>query len=373
MRRRGSRRCWPTRLRLPSVRNGDWVRALWDGDAIAARAGRAALVPFELAFAAISGLRGSLYDAGILVTHQTAVPALAIGNLTVGGTGKTPMAAWFARRLRDAGARPGIVLRGYGDDEPRVHRLLNPDIDVIVSPDRVAASHEAKQRGCDLVVFDDAFQHRRADRVANVVVLSADTWTEHARRLLPAGPWRERIDAVRRASLAIVTRKAAPHERAATVLAAITAAANTPVAIIQLAASDLVLVDGSTREPLAALRGQVVLAISAIGDPRAFHSQLEAAGAAVRPAVFRDHHAYTRSDVSALMRAAGECDRIVCTLKDAVKLVPLWPGSTPLWYVSQRVDVERGADLLNDVVSRMLAARSISSPSGRPGPPGSPD
>ncbi len=369
MRRHASRRCCPTPSPRPSVRNGDWVQTLWEGDGAAARAGRAALGPLELAFAAVSGLRNSLYDAKIFATEPTAVPALAIGNLTVGGTGKTPVAAWFARRLREAGATPAIVLRGYGNDEPDVHRTLNPDIEVIISPNRVAGSHEAKRRGCDLVVLDDAFQHRRADRVANVVVLSADAWTG-VRRRLPAGPWREPLRAARRASLAIVTRKAAPIDRAAAVQDAIRAAVQTPVAIVHLAPDRLALVGGSAQQPISALQGQTVLAISAIGDPRAFHAQITAAGARVIPATFRDHHAYMTGDVTALIRLGEACDRAVCTLKDAVKLGPLWPGSTPLWYVSQRVDVERGIGLLNDVVATMLAVRSAPSPSERPGPPG---
>ena len=353
--------------------SGDWVHALWEGDGAAARAGRAVLLPFEVAFGAIAGVRGALYDAGLLATRPTAVPALGIGNLTVGGTGKTPIAAWFARRLRDSGATPAIVLRGYADDEPLVHRTLNPDVDVIVSPDRVAASFEAKRRGCDTVVFDDAFQHRRASRRANVVIISADAWRDGRRHLLPAGPWRERLGALRRASLAIVTRKAASRDRAAVVSDTIGLAAAVPTAIVHLAVDSLTLVGGAEHAALSALHGESVLAISGIGDPAAFHAQLTAAGARIAPAVFRDHHGFSAHDASALATRAAGCDRAICTLKDAVKLGPLWPGPTPLWYVSQRVDVERGVDLVNEVVSELLAARSASTPSGRPGLPGPPD
>jgi tetraacyldisaccharide 4'-kinase len=355
------------------VRKGDWVRELWESDGVAARAGRVALAPLEVLFAAVSSARGSLYDAGVLAAHPTAIPALAIGNLTVGGTGKTPVAAWFARRLREAGATPAVVLRGYGDDEPEVHRTLNPDVEVVVSPDRVAGSVEAKRRGCDVAVLDDAFQHRRAARVVDVVVISADAWRDDGRHLLPAGPWRERLGAVRRASLAVVTRKAAPGERAVVVCESIARAARTPCAIVHLAAEDLVLFGRPSRIALESLRGQSVLAISAIGDPAAFHAQLEAAGARLTSAAFRDHHPFTLADVASLARDAANHDRVVCTLKDAVKLGTLWPGSTPLWYVSQRVDVERGADLLNDVVFRMLAARFASTTSGLPGAPGPAD
>src|SRR3954463_10714855 len=101
-------------------------------------------MPAELLFQMVSSSRAALYSSGVLNSHPTAVPALSVGNLTVGGTGKTPVAAYLARRLRDAGAVPAIVLRGYGDDEPLVHRTLNPDVKVVVSPDRVAGSTEAR-------------------------------------------------------------------------------------------------------------------------------------------------------------------------------------------------------------------------------------
>jgi tetraacyldisaccharide 4'-kinase len=91
-----------------------------------------------------------------------------------------------------------------------------------------------------------------------------------------------------------------------------------------------------------------VLAISAIGDPRAFHRQLEAAGAAVDAATFGDHHAFSRADVTSLVARASRAEVAVCTLKDAVKLWPLWPrGAAPLWYVSQHVTVEIGAAALD--------------------------
>jgi tetraacyldisaccharide 4'-kinase len=354
------------------VPDGDWLNALWDGDGVAARAGRAALLPLELLFGAVAGVRRALYANGVLASLPTAVPALSVGNLTVGGTGKTPLAAWLARRMRDEGAAPGIVLRGYGDDEPLVHAALNPDVPVIVSRDRVAASLEAQQRGCDVVVLDDAFQHQRARRVADVVVISADKWRRSRPHLLPAGPWREPLTAARRASLVVVTRKAARLAVAESVADELARVARIASAVVHLDPNQLRRVDAHGCEPVTSLRGESVLAISGVGDPAAFHAQLAGCGAKVVPVPFRDHHRFTTSDASALASAAARCDRAVCTLKDAVKLGSLWPGPTPLWYVSQRVDVERGADALDHVIATVLAARSASTPLGRPGSPGPP-
>ncbi|HUQ82274.1 MAG TPA: tetraacyldisaccharide 4'-kinase [Gemmatimonadaceae bacterium] len=355
------------------MRDGDWVRAIWDGEGIAARVARGALVPAELVFGAASALWSSLYSAGVFSSAPTALPALSIGNLTVGGTGKTPLAAYVATRMRADGARPAIVLRGYGDDEPIVHRTLNPDVPVVVSPDRVAGSEQAARVGCDVVVFDDAFQHRRAQRVADVVVISADAWTDAPRHLLPAGPWRERLSAVRRASLVAITRKAASQTRADVIAESVAREAQVPTSIVRLDVGELRDLATNATAPIDALAGESVLAITGIGNPGAFHAQLAAHGASVQPVAFRDHHRFTTGDAHTLAAKAARYDRAVCTLKDLVKLGPLWPGPSPLWYVSQRVDVETGADALDAVLKITLDARFASTQRGRPGLPGPPN
>jgi tetraacyldisaccharide 4'-kinase len=351
------------------VGDGDWLRALWESDAVGARVARAALMPAELLFETVSATRAALYSSGILDTHPTAIPALSVGNLTVGGTGKTPVAAYLARRLRDAGAAPAIVLRGYGDDEPLVHQTLNPDVRVVVSPDRVAGSIAARDLGCDVVVLDDAFQHRRASRVADVVLISADRWQGRRRHLLPAGPWRERLTAARRASLVIVTRKAASLDRASAVITSLGDTTAIPTAIMHLDAGELREVNGAGTVDLSVLEDASVLAISAIGDPAAFEAQLARTGARVDAATFRDHHRYSAGDVATLVERAERYDRVVCTLKDAVKLGPLWQGASPLWYVSQRVVVERGGGAVDDVTTTTLLARSATIHSRRSGLP----
>jgi len=351
------------------VRDGDWLHALWAGESVGARFARAALTPAEMLFGVITSARASLYSSGVLSARPTAIPALSVGNLTVGGTGKTPLAAYFAKRLLNAGARPAIVLRGYGEDEPLVHRALNPDVPVIVSPDRLAGAENAQQIGCDLVVLDDAFQHRRASRIADVVLVSADSWREH-RHLLPAGPWRERLTAAHRASLVMVTRKAASIERADAVVEAVRRAVTVPCAVVSLEPAELRETNGSGVTTIDALRGQTVLAVSAIGDPSAFAAQLTARGAVVTPAAYRDHHQFGIGDAESLAADAKRYDRVVCTLKDAVKLGPLWPGPSPLWYVSQRVVVERGDGALEGVLTTTLLARSASTRTARPGLPG---
>ena len=334
------------------------LEGLWWGSGWGPRVARMALFPASLLYRIATSVHAGLYRSGIRRARPLALPAISVGNLTVGGTGKTPIAAWIASTLVRQGAHPAIVMRGYGEDEPLVHQRLNPDVPVVVSPDRVRGAERASTLGADLVVLDDAFQHRRAARNADLVLLSADRWVSSP-RLLPAGPWREGLSALRRASMVLVTRKAASPAAASAVADTIRHRfPGIPVGVAALKLQELRGAAGESTMPLEALTGARVLAIVGIGDPSAFLRQLAATDATVRAAVFPDHHAYTHAEVARLesMMAAGEI--AVCTLKDAVKVIPHWPREAPpLWYVSQSVMVEEGRDALDALLTRVLAAR----------------
>ena len=162
----------------------DVVERVWYGDAHSARASRARRSRRPSGCSARScGVRDALYDAGVLhVARRRRFRRVSVGNLTVGGTGKTPVAAWVARELRERGRAPAIVLRGYGDDEPLVHARSIPTIPVIVDRrSRRAASRARARRRRDVAVLDDAFQHRRLRAMADVVLVSADRWTRRRR------------------------------------------------------------------------------------------------------------------------------------------------------------------------------------------------
>lgn len=317
---------------------------------------RALLAPFGWVYGGAVALRNRAFDVGLLRSHALALPSISVGNLTVGGTGKTPVAAWLVDRLVDAGARPAVVLRGYGGDEVLVHQRLNPGIPVIANADRVAGVRVARERGATVAVLDDAFQHRRARRDVDLVLLSADR--SGPVRSLPAGPWREPLTSLRRARIVAITRKQASVLRARELLAsALRFAPQAEGAIIHLSVDAVVPVRGGQAQPIARLRNVPVLAISGIGDPRAFQSQLRGVGALVTGEAFPDHHAFSERDVDVLVRAAGKRLQPVCTLKDAVKLGDLWPPeAAPLWYLSQRAEVEFGSGPLESVV-RELASR----------------
>ncbi|HEX9084203.1 MAG TPA: tetraacyldisaccharide 4'-kinase [Gemmatimonadaceae bacterium] len=332
------------------------IETVWTGRGRRARAARAMLAPAEALYGAVVAIRGKLYDWGIFRATEFPVPVLSVGNLSVGGTGKTPIAAWLAGRLLEKGAAPAIVLRGYGGDETIVHERLNEGIPVIAAVDRVRGIRDAIAQGVDVVVLDDAFQHRRARRDADILLVSADAWAGKP-RLLPAGPWREPLRAARRATLVIITRKAADRSAVEDVKRALAnAASHVPVAIAHLAPGDLRSTATGQTLPLHALRGADLTAIAAIAQPELFFKQLTELGAVVRPFSFPDHHAFARADALNLAAAAGNSDFVVCTLKDAVKLESLWPAEAgSLWYVSQRLRIEDGQEHIDRLLDNLLS------------------
>jgi tetraacyldisaccharide 4'-kinase len=350
------------------------VERLWHDGGAGARTARALLAPASMLFGAVVGVRNRRFDRGEGV-HDVAVPVLSVGNLTVGGTGKTPMAAWFTQSLQRAGARPAVVLRGYGDDEWRVHTLLSPGAPVVTDQDRVRGITVAHTQGADCVVLDDGFQHRRAARVVDVVLFSADSWDGEA-RLLPTGPFREPLTSLRRATVVVVTVKAATAQQVDQTCAAVRAVAPAvPVAVVRLASDRLHVVDpgapmdavGGVTHPVRWLADRSVLAISAIANAAPFEAGLRATGAQVEGRRFADHYDFTASDVAALVSAVPPSGVAVCTLKDAVKLAPRWPrAAVPLLYVSQTIVVHHGAEALDGAVQRVLSAREAAERITRP-------
>ena len=346
------------------------LEGVWYGDGLSERLARAALAPASWTYGMIAGVRNALYDRGLLAAHDTPIPVLSLGNLSVGGTGKTPLAAWAAGRLRAEGALPAVVLRGYGDDEPLVHARLNPEVPVVTDADRVRGVSRARDLGADCAILDDAFQHRRIRRASDWVLVAAEQWRDGLRRL-PAGPLRESVHALRRADLLIVTRKSAPRDVADEVAARLAGSLRDrrAVAICHLAPYALVDAVTAHREPLSWLNGRRLTAVAAIGAPDAFFAQLAAQGPQLEPMSFPDHHAFDARDVERIVRSGARHEGVVCTLKDAVKLVPRWPRAGPtLWYVSQRAVMERGSAVLDASLGVILAARVGASPTaGSPG------
>ena len=210
------------------------IERMWAKDSAAAWA----LTPLSWLFGAATGLRNLCYDLGVLRAIPLGLPTVSVGNLSVGGTGKTPVSAWVAAELIRLGARPAILLRGYGADEQLVHERLNPSVPVIADADRVAGAARARAVGATVLVLDDAFQHRRAARDVDLVLVATEQSGAH--RLLPAGPLREGRASLRRASVLVLTRKSASLAEAEAAAARWSGFAGAPpTAILHLKAAEL--------------------------------------------------------------------------------------------------------------------------------------
>jgi tetraacyldisaccharide 4'-kinase len=304
------------------------VRWLWTSRRPDAKLVRLALLPAAALWRAAMGAREAAYRRGWFAVRDLPLPSVAIGNLTVGGSGKTPIAIWTARYYVSRGLVPGILLRGYGADEVLVHQHAVPEAQVIADADRAAGADRALARGAQVLVLDDAYQRLDVHRDLNIAVVSAET-TRAVRWPLPAGPWREGLGALDRADAVVVTRKRATAEAAHSLASELQRRVEGPVAVAHLGLQYVEGMVSGLRHPASTLAGKRVVAASGIADPDAFVAQTKATGAAVQVATWKDHHDYRDEDVAWLAHAARRADHVVITQKDAVKLRKRWPSSVP--------------------------------------------
>jgi len=338
------------------------VEALWEPRGARDRALHALLRAASVPYAVATVARNVLYDAGVLPSRRVSARVVSVGNVTVGGTGKTPLTLWLASALHARGRRVAIVTRGYGrrsrgvvtvgdggrallsardggDEAVLLARRFGGP--VVAGADRVAAARYACATfASDLIVLDDGFQHRRLARDVDVVVLAADP---RRQRLLPAGPRREDWRALARAAAAVLADDAVDEAGARHLLprAAVVGRMHTrATALVEAAAS------GWTETSLTWLQGRRVVAVAGIARPHRFADTLRALGATVAAVhAFPDHHPYTPGDVARLVASAG-VDSLVTTEKDLVKLEP-FPALAGLRAVRIEAVVEGGGALLD--------------------------
>ena len=299
---------------------------------------------------------------------------ISVGNLTIGGTGKTPMVAYLARLAAALDRRPLIVSRGYGarpgrlNEEARELERLVPGVPHVQNADRYRAIVDWRTRhACDLVILDDGFQHRRLARDLDIVLVDALRPFGFG-RVLPRGLLREPLSALRRADVIVVTRA---ELVAAAELARLKRdleprlRPGTPILVAEHRPTALVMLDGSRRPP-ESLRGQNVAAACAIGNPEAFRLTVEHLGARVALfETFRDHHPYAPADLAGLIEAArtAGAKTLVTTGKDSVKWLPLMEGqaaapSVEIGALEVEMALVEGEDLLRGRVAALGAVKA---------------
>lgn len=336
------------------------MEELWYGP------GRGGLLPPLLGAAAAAyraglGARRSLYGLGMKKKAHPGVPCVSVGNIVVGGTGKTPMVVWLVTELLRRGRRPAVVSRGYGGttiqparvpagggsdasrifgDEPVMVASAFPGVPVVVARDRGrAASFAVSECGADVIVADDAFQHWRLERDLDIVLVDGRRWFGNG-RLLPRGPLREPGHALRRAGLVILTRpeRDSKMSRMAELQVLAPAAA--------IAAADVIparwrLWEGGGEQ---ATPPGPLFAFCGLADPRQFRETLAGDGRLAGWQPFADHHPYGRADVKALEEKAeaSGAAAAVTTAKDAARL-PGWSGRLPLYVLEAELRLSDGA------------------------------
>ena len=323
---------------------------------------RAAAVPYGLAVR----LRNALYTAGWLRRERVAVPVLSVGNLTAGGTGKTPCVEFVARFYRQHELRVAILSRGYGssggrNDEALVLEENLPDVPHLQGADRVGLAKIAiEELDSEVLLLDDGFQHRRLARDLDIVLVDAtDPWGHGY--LLPRGLLREPPAALRRAGVVVLTRcdQAAPADLEALRRQVSRLAPGVPLA--ESVHQPMELVNEEARAALEVLRAHPVAGFCGVGNPEAFRRTLADLGADVRAwRTYPDHHAYSRADVEELRAWARQqpADALLLTTqKDLVKLRLDQLAGRPLWALRVRLACTAGQETLDRLLQGVIAPR----------------
>ena len=269
--------------------------------------------PLMMLYSGVVRLRGWLYRSGVLRSVRMPVPVVIIGNLSVGGTGKTPLTIAVVEALRARGYRPGVVSRGHGGSQ-REPLLLGdaPDpaqvgdepclihasgVPVAVGRDRPAAARLLLDAGCNVLVADDGLQHYRLARDVEICVIDGARRFGN-RRLLPAGPLREPMSRLQRVDLRVCNG----------------VVAETGEYLMRLRGGDVVALGDGRRQPLISFSDQQVHAVAAIGNPQRFFDSLRALDIEVIEHAFADHHQFAAADL-----AFADNLPVLMTDKDAVK------------------------------------------------------
>lgn len=325
---------------------------------------RALLRGGEMGYAAAMRWRNRSYDRGRWPAERVGVPVISAGNITLGGTGKTPLVEWLARWYRARSVRVALVSRGYGaelgaaNDEALELEQRLPDVPHVQNRDRVAASRLAiDEFESQLILLDDGFQHRRLARDLDIVLLDAlePFGFEH---VFPRGTLREPLSGLSRAHAVALSRADVVDAGERTAIESRVRGYAPHATWLEVVHRPRRLVGIDEHEqPLAALAGRRVAAFCGIGNPAGFRHTLACLRAdVVELREFADHHAYTRDDVESLARWVESLDveAILCTAKDLVKLRLETIGGRPLWALAIELEVTRGREELESRLANFL-------------------
>ena len=341
-------------------------RRLVDGRAtgLVATLGRTGLSAIEIPYEALVRLRNYGYDHSILTVKKASAPVISVGNLTLGGTGKTPLVAWLAHWFAQHNKKPAIISRGYKaktgqlSDEAAELKILLPTVPHYANKQRIIVAREAVAKGSDVLLLDDGFQHRQISRDLNLITIDA-TDPFGCNRLFPRGLLREPLWGLKRADALVLTRTDQVSIKTRNEIQEqcfqFVGSHDKPWIETEHRPSNLRLVDGTT-QPLKTLQDKRILSLSAIGNPAAFHRTLTTLGhEPVATLTFPDHHTYTTDDIHRISEETESvgAEIIVTTLKDLVKLPLASVRNRPLCALEIGIQFQTGLQeleyLLNEI------------------------
>ncbi len=298
-----------------------WLHRVWYEGASAYQI----LLPLSGLYWLLITLRRCLYQLGLLGRWHAIVPVIVVGNITVGGTGKTPVTIWLSRELRERGFSPGIVSRGYGGSKSsssmRVDSASDPRVvgdepvllarrtacPVVVDTNRARAAQMLVDDGVDVIISDDGLQHYRLVRTYEICVIDGARGLGN-RRLLPAGPLRETIDRLGEVDQVLINGRVSDKSEDLSVV-------EQNAIEFELIAKEVSRLNGSLTRPIERFSGTTVHGVAAIGNPARFFDMLRAHGIQVIEHAFPDHAKLERKDLE-----FGDDFEVLMTEKDVVKL-----------------------------------------------------
>lgn len=315
--------------------------------------------PLSAAYGAATALRNSLFDRGALPSRRLQQPVVSVGNLSVGGAGKTPFVIALGEMLTARGIRFDVLSRGYGRStrgvlvvEPTGHATDFGDeplliarrlgVPVIVGASRYAAGQVAEQKfQSQLHILDDGFQHRSLARSFDIVLMTERDFDD---RLLPSGRLREPLSSLRRADAIVLPEELSAQNEA-----------------IERLAAHGKLIWRMQRKVFVPAESVAPIVFCGIARPKQFFAQLRAAGIAPAAEVeFRDHHAYTRRDIERLLAMRGKLGAggFLTTEKDSVNLGPLQEELKPFATAALGLTIDHSDDVLHTILARTIFART---------------
>jgi len=316
------------------------------------------LLPLSGLYWLLIALRRFLFSMGVLGSHEPVVPVIVVGNITAGGTGKTPVTIWLTRELQARGFSPGIVSRGYGGSKSllsmRVDVASDPDVvgdepvllamrtgcPVVVDSNRVRAAEMLVEDGADLIIADDGLQHYRLTRIYEICVIDGSRGLGN-RLLLPAGPLRETLSRLGEVDQVLINGHLREASEALSVV-------EQNAIEFELVATEVSRLNGSLTRPIDRFAGTTVHAVAAIGNPSRFFDLLRAHDIQVIEHALPDHAKIARKDLE-----FGDEFEVLMTEKDAVKLTAV--KSDKLWKVpvELKIDPLLAGPLLEQIASRL--------------------